>query len=91
MEHLKRKTFFTESEMEESLTSVTRELPGLDGKLFTHTNFKLYWECFDYLILCRRVSKAEIVQQAQEYVDEEEATFEDGFRWAISEFYYARI
>ena len=89
MEDLKRKTFFTDKEVEEQLVSVRRELTGLDGRPFFHTNFSMYWETFDYLIMCRGVSTQQILARAQEYVENEGAIFEDGFRWAISEFYYA--
>lgn len=88
MEKLKRKTFFTDKEVEEQLQSIQRKLIGLDGKPFFHTNFSMYWETFDDLILCRNVTTKEVLTRAQEYVDEDGAIFEDGFRWAISEFYY---
>jgi len=63
----------------------SRELTGPDGLAFSHADFRLYWDIYDYMTDVVHVDGAEIVGMALKWIRMEPVGFEDAFRGILQE------
>jgi len=76
---------WNEKEVEESLVTESRELAGPDGLAFSHADFRLYWDIYDYMTDVAQVDGAEIVGMALKWIGLEQVSFGDAFRGVLQE------
>jgi len=76
---------WTEKEIESFLESESRELVGPDGEAFWHTNFALYWDIYDSLILLNELTGEEIVGWTQNWVRQHKIDFAEAFRGILGD------
>lgn len=83
--------FFTETQAERYLELETRQLPFPDGTLRPHTDFKITWLAFDFIVEAGNFTKGYLVSVANQNLEALGYSFKDSLRCLLSDIQPALI